>query len=131
MKKNISRLNRIVLNTIDTPYAYGTNDCNILVIKVIDLFCGTQYLDIAYGKYDTIRKGINLLKRNGFMSIEELVLKHADEVTTPIFGDIWIDGLNTSLILHNHTWIALDHENLEFKVERFTEQKGKFYRIRK
>jgi hypothetical protein len=131
MKKHIAGINRIVQETISSEYQYGINDCNIFIIKVIDKFTGSNHLERAYGKYDTLRKGMNLLKKNGYNTIGEFVAEHSEEVTRPIFGDIYIDEHNASLILHNNTWLEFNHETQEFKISRFNETKGKLYRIRK
>ena len=38
---------------LDTPFAWGTNDCNTLVLKYLDEVWGNDVQSMIYGKYKT------------------------------------------------------------------------------
>lgn len=98
--KNIINIIKITEEAINTPYEIGKNDCNIIVLKLLDKVCGTEYEKLAVGQYTSITAGKKLFKENGFKNLEDIIKRHCDEVETPIYGDIWIDGLNASIFLH-------------------------------
>lgn len=125
----------ILNEALDNPYEIGRNDCNLIVLKWIDLFCGTDYMSTANLGYDNVKDGLKLFQSIGFSGIEELIQQHADvvEVTVPILGDIWISstGLNTTVFQHN-AWICVnaDHTGFYMNKAAITEN-GKYYRLRK
>lgn len=125
----------ILNEALDNPYEIGKNDCNLIVLKWIDLFCGTDYMSTANLGYDNVKDGLKLFQSIGFAGIEELIKQHADvvEVTAPILGDIWVasTGLNVTVFQHNaHIAVLEDHTGFYMNKEAITED-GKFYRLRK
>ncbi|MGC1010321.1 DUF6950 family protein [Pantoea agglomerans] len=129
--KNIINIIKITEEAINTPYEIGKNDCNIIVLKLLDIVCGTEYQNLAVGQYTSITAGKKLFKVNGFKNLEDIIKRHCDEVDTAIYGDIWIDGLNASIFLHG-SYIEVDHELHKFKsVQVPSELTGKIYRINK
>ncbi len=131
MKSKIHKLVGIVDQTVQESYLIGTNDCNILVLKTLDLLCDTDYTIKALGKYTSIKEGIQIFKDNGFSGLEDLVLKHCEVVDSPIFGDIYVDGINASVFLHG-SYVQIDHERHVFNNTRIPKElTGKIYRIRK
>lgn len=131
MKSKIHKLVGIVDQTVQEPYLIGTNDCNILVLKTLDLLCDTDYTSKALGKYTSIKEGLKIFKDNGFSGLEDLVLKYCEVVDSPIFGDIYVDGINASVFLHG-SYVQIDHEHHVFNNTRIPKDlTGKIYRIRK
>lgn len=128
MRSKINKIVEIADDTINNPYVIGENDCNILVLRVIDLLCDTNYTEKATG-YTSIKEGLKIFKDNGFKDLEELVQKYCTEVEIPILGDIYIDGIMASVFLHE-TYIEVNHERHVFQnVHTPKELKGKIYRI--
>lgn len=127
--KNIIKIIKITEEAISTPYQIGKNDCNIIVLKLLDSVCGTEYQNLAIDQYTSITAGKKLFKANGFKNLEDIVSRHCVLVDTPIYGDIYIDGLNASIFLHG-SYIEVDHELHKFKsVQVPAELTGKIYRI--
>ncbi|MGC0802077.1 hypothetical protein WKH50_19255 [Pantoea agglomerans] len=130
MMKNIIHIIKTTEEAINTPYEIGTNDCNIIVLKLLDRICGTEYEKLAVGQYTSITAGKKLFKKNGFKNLEDMVKRHCVEVDTPIYGDVYIDGLNASIFLHG-SYIEVDHELHKFKsVQVPAGLTGKIYRIK-
>lgn len=116
---------------LSKPYELGSNDCNIIVVKAIDILCDTDYTPIAYGKYSTVKDGLQIFKDNGFECLEHLVSKHGVITAFPVIGDIMIDNLNASIVL-NDCVLAVNHTTKNFEVKRLSEFKDKvFYKIKK
>lgn len=116
---------------LSKPYELGSNDCNIIVVKAIDILCDTNYTPIAYGKYSTVKDGLQIFKDNGFECLEHLVSKHGVITAFPVIGDIMIDNLNASIVL-NDCVLAVNHTTKNFEVKRLSEFKDKvFYKIKK
>lgn len=114
---------------ISKPYELGTNDCNIIVVRAIDILCDTEYTPIAYGKYSTVKDGLNIFTDNGFDDLEALVAKHGVITEFPVIGDIMIDNLNASIVL-NDVVLAVNHTTKQFEIKRLSDFKDKvFYRI--
>lgn len=121
----------LVDDAVSKPYEYGTNDCNIIVLKLLDLMVGTDYLSLAEGKYKTLQGGLRLFKKNDFKDLEDMVSRHCEVVDRPILGDIYLNGINASVFLHN-TMLQINYEHNQFYVSQIPEElEGKIYRIRK
>jgi len=130
MRNKIHKIVEIADQTVSTPYVIGQNDCNILVLKVLDLLCNTNYAEKATG-YTSIKEGLKIFKEHGYDDLEALVQEHCSVVETPILGDIYIDGIQASIFLHE-TYIEVDHERHVFQnVHTPKDLKGKIYRINK
>ncbi|MGX9299883.1 DUF6950 family protein [Pantoea ananatis] len=118
-----------VEEVLSKPYELGTNDCNIIVVKAVDILCDTQYTEKAYGKYSTVKDGLKIFKQNGFEDLEELVATHGSLTEFPIIGDIMIDNLNASIVL-NDVVLVVNHQTKQFEVKRLSDFMDKvFYRI--
>lgn len=115
---------------LSKPYELGTNDCNIIVVRAIDILCDTEYTSIAYGKYTTVKDGLQIFKDNGFEDLEDLVSKHGTITEFPVIGDIMIDNINASIVL-NDCVLAVNHTTKQFEVKRLSEFRNKvFYTIK-
>jgi len=114
---------------LSKPYELGTNDCNIIVVRAIDILCDTEYTPIAYGKYSTVKDGLKIFTDNGFDDLEALVATHGVITKLPVIGDIMIDNLNASIVL-NEVVLAVNHNTKQFEIKRLSDFKDKvFYRI--
>ncbi|GAB6015556.1 MAG: hypothetical protein Lm2023SU_19140 [Serratia ureilytica] len=124
----INKIVDICQDALNTPYQLGKNDCNILVLKVIDLICSTEYVKMC--KYDTLRKGRNILKKLGVESTFELIEKYIEEVEFPIPGDIWIDEDDSTVmsVYVSNRILVVDEQHTHFELDFPTD--GKFYRVR-
>ncbi|WP_431712688.1 DUF6950 family protein [Serratia marcescens] len=124
----INKIVDICQDALNTPYQLGKNDCNILVLKVIDLMCSTEYVKMC--KYDTLRKGRNILKKLGVESTFELIEKYLEEVEFPIPGDIWIDEYDSTVmsVYVSNRILVVDEQHTHFELDFPTD--GKFYRVR-
>ncbi len=117
----------ICLEALEQPYVLGKNDCNIIVLKVLDLVAGTSYAPTC--QYNSIRKGRNQLKKLGVESTFELIKPYIEETEFPIPGDIWIDNEDCfcmSVFMSNRI-LVVDEEHTKFELD--IPMDGKFYRI--
>ncbi|QUG75857.1 ornithine carbamoyltransferase [Erwinia sp. E602] len=121
----------ILFYSMDTPYEFGVNDCNLQAMKITDLFLGTEYSKV---QYSTVKEGIEKYQELGFKCPSEIVLKHGVEVSPRqlLDGDIWISDENPLImaVVASDRILGVDEEHNNFKLERKPED-GKFYRIRK
>lgn len=83
---------KIIENALADEYQYGTNDCNIVALRIIDLIKSTEWSSIA--SYKTLREGIKQLNDLGFDSTQDIVIQECKQVSIPIDGDIWLDPDN-------------------------------------
>lgn len=58
-----NELMKIIQYSIDNPYKYGDNDCNLIVLRIIDLFTGST---LANRNYTSVKEGIAGLKKEGW-----------------------------------------------------------------
>lgn len=129
MRNNIIKIHNIAQACISTQFELGQNDCNILVLKVIDQVCGTNYTDLAIGKYKTIKAGQKLFTKHELGSLEEICKQHGVQVDTPVFGDIMVNGIHGSVVLDGK-YIALNNDSTGFNVAVLPWlHNWKFYRI--
>ena len=128
----MNELYEIINNALNTEYGYGTNDCNLVALKVLDLRAGTEWSHTAM--YDSVKNGLKQLHELGFSSTSEIILQYADEVTHPIDGDIWI-AKNNSLVMgviFSNRMLGVNEDHTKFKlIDIAILEEGKFYRIRK
>jgi len=115
MRYNIIKIHNIAHTCISTQFELGQNDCNILVLKVIDQVCGTNYTDLAIGKYKTIKAGQKLFTKHELGSLEDICKLHGVQVDTPVFGDIMVNGIHGSVVLDGK-YIALNNDSTGFNV---------------
>ncbi|RYM52550.1 DUF6950 family protein [Serratia proteamaculans] len=119
----------ICSDALAKDYVLGTNDCNILALKILDLLAGTDYVSTC--TYDTLRKGKNQLKKLGVEYTSQLILPHTEQTEYPIPGDIWIDDedpLQMSVYVSNRI-LVVDEGHNKFKLDM--PRNGKFYRIKR
>ena len=64
MKNLHNEIINIIQYAIDNPYQFGTNDCNIIVLKLIDLINGTTAL--SNRQYTSVKEGIAGLNKEGW-----------------------------------------------------------------
>lgn len=120
----------ILNDALNTPYELGNNDCNIVVLQVVDLRAGTKWANIA--QYDTILNGYKQLKILGFESTGDIVREFSDEVELPIDGDIWIDDENPLImgVIFSNRMLGVNTEHNKFQLNPIRDD-GVFYRVRK
>jgi hypothetical protein len=130
-RERIKHLLEHAEQVLSKPYELGTNDCNIIVVKAIDILCDTEYTPIAYGKYSTVKEGLKIFKANEFEDLEALVATHGVITEFPVMGDVMIDNLNASIVL-NDVVLAVNHQTKQFEVKRLSDYSDKiFYKIGK
>ncbi|WP_421670305.1 DUF6950 family protein [Rahnella sp. EDr1-12] len=121
---------KIIQDAIDNPYEFGTNDCNLIVLRMIDLINGTTTL--AGREYTTVKEGIAGLNKEGWNHTGEIVEAYCDEVQHTIDGDIWLDPDNPLIMALVASGRVLgvnqDHTGFELQHKPTT---GKYYRVRK
>ncbi|WP_447743315.1 DUF6950 family protein [Enterobacter asburiae] len=121
---------KIIEDALAEKYQYGTNDCNIVALRIIDLIKGTNWSTIA--SYTTLKEGIKQLNDLGFDSTQDIVIKECIEVQVPIDGDIWLDPDNPLImaIVVSGRLLGVDLEHTEFRLIQ-KKQNGKYYRSNK
>ena len=124
-----NQLMDIIQYAIDNPHKLCDNDCNMTVLKVIDLFAGTTFSD---RKYKTIKAGIKGLNDEGWEHTGQIVQTYCDEVTHSIDGDIWLDPINPLImgVVVSGRLLGIDDKHEHFQlIQKPTD--GKYYRVRK
>ncbi|MDF2784221.1 MAG: ornithine carbamoyltransferase [Pantoea eucrina] len=119
----------IIQYALDNPYEFGTNDCNIMVMRMVDLIAGTNTAD---RKYSNSKEGIKSLKADGYAHTGEIVLKYCDEVEFTIDGDVWLDDENPLImgIVASNRLVGINEEHNKFILTP-KPSTGKYYRVRK
>ncbi|MGG2375391.1 ornithine carbamoyltransferase [Salmonella enterica] len=128
--KNSNELYEICENSLNKEYRFGSNDCNILCLRVLDLKHGTDWAEVA--NYNSVIDGVRQLNELGFKSTQEIIKQYADETKHPIDGDIWLDTENPLLmaVVFSNRLIGVNVEHTQFKLIPLKDH-GKYYRIRK
>lgn len=129
-RERIKHILALAEEVLSTQYELGTNDCNIFVVRAIDILCDTEYAPIAYGKYSTVQDGLKIFTDNGFDDLEALVATHGVITEYPVIGDVMIDNLNASIVL-NDVILAVNHTTKQFEVKRLTEFRDKVFYVLK
>ncbi|AZP43006.1 ornithine carbamoyltransferase [Rahnella aquatilis] len=121
---------KIIQDAIDNPYEFGTNDCNLIVLRMIDLINGTTTL--AEREYTTVREGIAGLNKEGWNHTGEIVEAYCDEVQHTIDGDIWLDPDNPLImaLVASGRVLGVNQDHTGFELQ-YKPTKGKYYRVRK
>ncbi|ECA3525206.1 ornithine carbamoyltransferase [Salmonella enterica subsp. enterica] len=130
MALQISKVYEICQEALNNPYSYGTNDCNIVAIRILDSIGGTDWESKA--DYDSLLSGIKNLKELGFESTADIIKQHSDKVKYTIDGDIWLDPDNphTVSIVVSDRLLGVNKEHTEFNIVP-RRKDGDYYRIRK
>lgn len=124
-----NQLMDIIQYAIDNPHKLCDNDCNMTILKVIDLFAGTTFSD---RKYKTIKAGIKGLNDEGWEHTGHIVQTYCDEVMHTIDGDIWLDPDNPLImgVIVSGRLLGIDDKHKNFQlIQKPTD--GKYYRVRK
>lgn len=125
-----NKLMDIIIESMEQEYKLGTNDCNIVALRIVDLFAGTDWSKVA--KYKTIKAGLKQLNKLGFDSTQDIIKQYCDEVTIPIDGDIWLDEENPLIMAVVASGRLLGvNDNHDGFVLINKHQHGKYYRTRK
>lgn len=121
---------KICQDALSTPYAYGTNDCNVVALRIVDLVASTEWVKEC--KYKTLKGGMAKLQKLGYESTLDIIKQYADVVTAPIDGDIWTDPDNPHVlaIVISNRLLGVDEEHKNFKLIP-SRKDGIFYRVRK
>lgn len=124
-----NKLMKIIQYSIDNPYQFGDNDCNLIVLRIIDLFAGTL---LSIREYTSIKEGIAGLNKEGWNHTGEIVEAYCDEVTHVIDGDIWLDPDNPLImaVVVSGRVLGVNDEHNGFVLQPIP-KKGKYYRVRK
>ncbi|WP_445663087.1 DUF6950 family protein [Enterobacter soli] len=120
---------KVIQYALDNPYKYGDNDCNLIVLKMIDLFAGTI---LSEREYTSIKEGIAGLNKDGWNHTGEIVQAYCNEVQHTIDGDIWLDPDNPLImaVVVAGRILGVNEEHNGF-VLLPKPNTGKFYRVRK
>lgn len=126
---NHKELMKILEWSINTPHKNGTNDCNLIVMKVIDLFAGTS---IANRTYTTVKEGIEGLKKEGWNHTGEIVKEYCDVIEYPIDGDIWLcpDNPLVMAVVVSERILGVNATHDGFELHQLPSN-GTYYRVRK
>lgn len=124
-----NKLMKIIQYSIDNPYQFGDNDCNLIVLRIIDLFAGTS---LSIREYTSVKEGIAGLNKEGWNHTGEIVEAYCDEVTHVIDGDIWLDPDNPLImaVVVSGRVLGVNDEHNGFVLQPIP-KKGKYYRVRK
>lgn len=124
-----NKLMDIITFSYEQPYGFGTNDCNLSVLKIIDLFAGTTLSD---RQYSSVKEGIAGLNKDGWNHTGEIVEAYCDPVEVAIDGDIWLDPDNPLIMAVVTSGRILgvneNHDGFELQAKPTN---GKYYRVRK
>ena len=118
---------KIIEDALSSEYQYGTNDCNIVALRIIDLIKSTEWSSIA--SYKTLRGGIKQLNDLGFDSTQDIVIQECKQVTIPIDGDIWLDPDNPLVmgIVVSGRLLGVNEDHTSFKLIN-KKNNGTYYR---
>ncbi|WP_425087764.1 DUF6950 family protein [Stappia sp.] len=94
------------------PYAYGTNDCFFLGLRVIDALQGTRHAKAFAGSYRTVIGAHKALRKRGHTSIVTLFAELVSE--TPWgqarIGDlavVEVDGAEHVAVHGGQSWMSI------------------------
>lgn len=124
-----NELIKIIQYSIDNPYKYGDNDCNLIVLRIIDLFTDST---LANRQYTSIKEGIAGLKKEGWDHTGQIVEQYCDEVQHFIDGDIWLDPDNPLImaVVVSGRVLGVNESHDGFELHPKPIQ-GRYFRVRK
>ncbi|EOM9564463.1 ornithine carbamoyltransferase [Escherichia coli] len=130
MKNLHNEIMAIIQYSLDNPYKYGDNDCNMIVLRIIDLINGTTSL--ADREYSSIKEGIAGLNKEGWNHTGEIVEVYCKPVEAVIDGDIWLDPDNPLImaVVASDRVLGVNQEHDGFELQP-KPAKGTYYRVRK
>lgn len=124
-----NKLFDIIQWSYENPHINGVNDCNLTVLKIIDLIAGTS---VSVREYSTVKEGIASLKKDGWNHTGEIVEHYCDVVEYPIDGDIWLDPDNPLImaVVISDRILGVNESHDGFELQKLPTD-GKYYRVRK
>jgi hypothetical protein len=130
MKNLHNEIMAIIQYSLDNPYKYGDNDCNMIVLRIIDLINGTTSL--ADREYSSIKEGIAGLNKEGWNHTGEIVEAYCKPVEAVIDGDIWLDPDNPLImaVVVSDRVLGVNQKHDGFELQP-KPAKGTYYRVRK
>lgn len=130
MKNSHNEIMNIIQYAIDNPYKFGDNDCNIIVLRLIDLINGTTQL--SNRQYTSVKEGIAGLNAEGWNHTGEIVEAYCIEVKFTIDGDIWLDPENPLImaVVVSGRILAVNDDHNGFVLQPKPHQ-GRYFRVRK
>lgn len=130
MKNLHNEIMNIIQYAIDNPYKYGDNDCNIIVLRLIDLINGTTQL--SNRQYTSVKEGIAGLNAEGWNHTGEIVEAYCNEVQATTDGDIWLHPENplimAGVVSGRVLGVNENHDGFELQPKP---TEGTYYRVRK
>ncbi|EJW4411562.1 ornithine carbamoyltransferase [Escherichia coli] len=131
MENEVVNLHNQIMKHIEdalaNEYKYGTNDCNIVALRIVDTIKGTTWASIA--SYDSLLTGVKQLNDLGFDSTQDIIKQECIQVEIPIDGDIWLDPDNPLImgIVVSGRLLGVNEEHTGFKLIN-KKKKGTYYR---
>ncbi|EOC1337943.1 DUF6950 family protein [Enterobacter ludwigii] len=110
---------------------YGTNDCHIMVLTVIDMITGSNYRDEIYQKYTTLTAGRKYAKANCSYSTLHLLCKEKGQlVSEPLDGDVIISSGHSTVYWRGKV-VILSEDKSNYIVSQYIQnEKDKIYRFK-
>ncbi|ELY4003065.1 hypothetical protein SMY28_003557 [Cronobacter dublinensis] len=116
---------------VGEPLVYGTNDCHIMVLTVIDMITGSNYRDEIYQKYTTLTAGRKYAKANCSYSTLHLLCKEKGQlVSEPLDGDVIISSGHSTVYWRGKV-VILSEDKSNYIVSQYIQnEKDKIYRFK-
>ncbi|EML6563164.1 DUF6950 family protein [Enterobacter kobei] len=116
---------------VGEPLVYGTNDCHIMVLTVIDMITGSNYRDEIYQKYTTLTAGRKYAKANCSYSTLHLLCKEKGQlVSEPLDGDVIISSGHSTVYWRGKVVILLEDKSNYIVSQYIQNEKDKIYRFK-
>ena len=116
---DLAKFNKFIEPKFNEKFAWGSNDCNTLILEYLDYMLGTETLKIAYKKYHT-KFGAMRFQKKYQQRVSEKCLELGLTAINPTqarHGDILIKkGFFSNLELDGNNNITLPNLNFFFKV---------------
>lgn len=130
MKNLHNEIMNIIQYAIDNPYKFGDNDCNIIVLRLIDLINGTTQL--SKRQYTSVKEGIAGLNAEGWNHTGEIVEAYCNQVQATTDGDIWLhpDNLLIMAVVVSGKVLGVNENHDGFELQ-LKPTEGTYYRVRK
>lgn len=116
---------------VGEPLVYGTNDCHIMVLTVIDMITGSNYRDEIYQKYTTPTAGRKYAKANCSYSTLHLLCKEKGQlVSEPLDGDVIISSGHSTVYWRGKVVILSEDKSNYIVYQYIQNEKDKIYRFK-
>ncbi|HHA1386583.1 TPA: hypothetical protein ACOEDK_003354 [Enterobacter kobei] len=116
---------------VGEPLVYGTNDCHIMVLTVIDMITGSNYRDEIYQKYTTPTSGRKYAKANCSYSTLHLLCKEKGQlVSEPLDGDVIISSGHSTVYWRGKVVILSEDKSNYIVYQYIQNEKDKIYRFK-